>query len=700
MKTAPQLSSVSSLSVALTTSKVEAAHALYPSDSVRSNLSELVADIDTDEGDVDELMHDYTLTRCIEEEDAEDESAAMLTDELYDEKPFIAMNAETELVSPTFATAAEFPGRLIYDINVPFYAEQDEYGNEKVSHFFGVHNLMTGSAIQKFVLERFLDLATPQLDDHMVKSMDMEGMIDVLLGYISRNNVSESALLAGSLSICELINSDVCGRVRDETDPVAMRRSYQAMEVLSSRAAINKKFVSQFLTQIVMGLFRVFETGAEGNLRHFRKAFLSIAELHDTVIDTTITEICPEIHRPYLFQLLRYIAEPPISDTLSQIVFAPLRPKTLEKRLERLELFASTEFVESVIDLICIQDNPTVSAAAAEFFVKTVEDSSVIDGAGALFHNVELDFQILSKMIDALCKPRCSFPIRSGMLALHALVVKSIPRCNPAPASAESNKSSVPPLHNLKRAVLWNLWDHWDKLVLLVQRSLEHDPPLATTTRLLFYDIFREMLGFVLAPESTVDSPLESSVVDQLAGRVPWALFCSWLFECNSESSIVQSAILKLLAHGVTSDHLPTLQTLMSDSVMLKYASAHFQAGGPHGRSLNHPFVLKLCNIARLQAQIDSASHLSQVLAASRLWEGLEEVVRKETTRYLTGSDDESDVPIDLGSPYASSLGFGSLELDSTGTASTGAGSDDTVPALSTRLPSTSPPLEEDPRDS
>ncbi|OMJ27022.1 hypothetical protein AYI69_g3558 [Smittium culicis] len=329
------------------------------------------------------------------------------------------------------------------------------------------------------LLERFLDIENPHVQSKMMDFFLLEGVISMLIRFItlvSPKSLSKSDINPSLtwLDIRRIEHFSKSLRISQ----IALKRAFNATNVLSSSNTLSKKIVSNNLNQIIYGLFEIFSKNAKGSFHHFSKLFDYILFSHP--LETIKIILCPpppsylasnksfsasfgtcfDPNKPLIYYLLPFLSETPIQNTFLKIYFTSWTtdrvnsigmktsdfiyvPKTSidyfsksycsseisinDKELikKRFDSLRESNFWSIVINLIDNKDKRT-SKCVAEFISTFIEDYSNFIGVDVIYESFFNDDYLIRKLGQIIVSsPDLSHQSESAILVVSSLFSKT-----------------------------------------------------------------------------------------------------------------------------------------------------------------------------------------------------------------------------------------------------------------------------------
>ncbi|KAJ3253139.1 hypothetical protein HK104_007285, partial [Borealophlyctis nickersoniae] len=252
----------------------------------------------------------------------------------------------------------------------------------------------------------------------------------------------------------------------------------------------------------------------------------------DALVDFLLNDLCPDIGRPWIIQMLRYVHEPSVIDCIMSIIFHSAGYGVRHARQQRFEKVAEEGVVEILVGLLERGDEPRIVQGATDLLTRLVDDSLVADDGALLFSNLDWDTSPLTRMIE-LIKSGTAAQVDACVGVLGAVVCGSTTKAIGTPPAPD------PPIFKSLKTVGVKVVAGCMADVCGVLGRGEQRATLSVPTRVKLLDIVAETVRLV-----------DGDKFEDVVSYLPWPALSGLFFGRLRSSSMYQTAFFKLV-HAV-----------------------------------------------------------------------------------------------------------------------------------------------------
>ncbi|KAG4092399.1 hypothetical protein H8356DRAFT_1278339 [Neocallimastix lanati (nom. inval.)] len=421
------------------------------------------------------------------------------------------------------------------------------------------------------------------------------------------------------------INEDVY-REREKDDNVAMKRSYNVMEILCSRTDLSDKLMKEKAYIIGNSLLNVFLPNSDGNMNHFKKVWEYLIALNkSSFVDLLVS---PDYLSHAFYDMLRYIHESAIITVLVKTIFSDFYSSEAQVRI--YEHLNDLDFLESVLGLLDLEKprKETISAIS-ELFDNIIEQSSRHENSNILFKAVQSNPSCIINLIDNIAeKQNYSGEIQrnASIEILYSIVTKSI--YTPVPSMFDDTPPPPPiyPLQQFRFTVFIYLREFvWD-LCLGMQYSLSNtekqnngqkyvaSKPFGVARLQLFEIIYETLKKF---PRS----------LPKVLENIPWKMLVNWFFEYKFNSRY-QDLFYKVFDLVIKSNHTPTIKKLITKTHLITRLIDTYNSKEPTDC---RGYIILMCNNLRFHADMHPNGYVHVTLQSHPKWNEFVPILKEVT---------------------------------------------------------------------
>lgn len=616
------------------------------------------------------------------------------------------------------------------------------------------------------LMSKLLDLESPQVTPKMKDFLLQDGVIDVLVGFISRFSSAELSLLIEDLrkssvprvpaspsrirSLDGLVpppfpftaeskrpSDDVLAefslssplqmknvrpRPSSELEALAVRRSYQAMTILSERYVDLRNIMHYRIRPIMLHILGVFHPNSQGNFYHACKVLSELVRY----FRNEVFEVLLSPEGSVLFRLVfDNLHEPPVCDAVMHLLCTP------SDKMEKLYklILQDWKIIKIITTRICDpRESEATSSSHVAFFERFLDLIVVHPSAVMLISSLCAPNSLVDSLIDAVCNNQTLHPAWQRLQCaslLGSLLKRSssqlVPESSPVMnvVAGASHEALMP---NMVPNPLSDMFPHLVKKILpsvdRICNALTHtarspsavlvtgDRPLEKDADLQYMEVegkeaekesldtdphsplpikfaaFTVERGFtqlrlallaILCELST--SPATSTELVEKIPQSTWTSLVAWLFQYRHNNMFLTRflTLFRAALHD-TSANSP-ISFLLNKCKLLDQLMNFFRKEHP-ACSLD-AFIIEMCNHLRLSGDVNHPI-VKPFLEQNRMWSPFLPVLREQTLKqverqwdtpprksvsqpinHLPSADPVHGAPgIDLGSTYARRLGY------------------------------------------
>jgi len=503
--------------------------------------------------------------------------------------------------------------------------------------------------LRQKLVDTFLEQQRPILTQKMKLFMMQDDVLEIFLRYVSRNKEENS----GSSTDKSFSKSEkpIYRDLNPEGNEELVRKSFNVMAIFLNPMNDLDELIHTHLKKIVHEIFRTLSPASCGNLYHFAKIFEQLlvrepVETTNAIIDFGL-----------IWKLFDHLHETPIVDTLIGLFCC-----TFPSQNHTIAFYKSlidAKLLEVIGERIYGKDQP-YAQFAGEFFIRLLDKLSSHELSGILFISLcrtpffinGLFSAILASETPAIQKQTCVRVLRDLLFKSSEKMYEQADFSRPLPNMLSAihdklhqyAKCFVPDLCNLLIEIEGKKWEN----PVLSLPSFSVRRPLGLYTFSLL-----EILSDLIAttPDVLINVPPQT-----------WRVLLSWFIEF-SHNNLYHGLFYRIFWTLIRFNQPETLKVLLVKYKFLSRILEHYKSTDS---SSSRGYILQMCNVLRLAADLQpSGLILRQYLASHDQWKQLLPIIRIDTLlqikKYSDISSSEEDVEgegIDLGSPYALSLGF------------------------------------------
>lgn len=530
-----------------------------------------------------------------------------------------------------------------------FMSDSDDGGDDEEDEAFFISNDLIGDGS---AIERLLDLEDPVLTEPMLDHLLQGDALAEILSYVTRINP-------------DLPKKSDSSRARDYSDLVALKRSFNAMELVSSqRVQWSMRLVQERYEQILTTIFAVLDGNSDGNFHHFRRIFENI--LRQKPVEVIRIVSTPDgDDKPLIYKFIEYLDESPVSSCLGTLLFLPV------PRGERRPFYLSLiqwEYLRLIIERICVPDE-SASYAIADFLARVIDECTRADTCELITLQALPDrptimdwlFDNAMRTDDFMGNAQRASLMRVAL----CLITKSAPREYEV-ALPTDNGGVVTQRHvnHLNRA--FDIFrkvalDRADQLrEMLINNELVG--VVAPPVRFSSYTIPARFPTMRLAVLELIYEVLRGAELDEIEDvlgtfdAAVWQQLTNWFFEYRF-NNVYHTLFCKLFTVIIQLNHVPTLKNLLTKTKFLSRMIEHYNDEAPSGC---HGYILLFCNILRLSADSQPLSeYLPSMLESHHLWQQFIEVLRSDTQAQIMFNPELEDATFQRPPPHVGPMGSG-----------------------------------------
>jgi len=538
------------------------------------------------------------------------------------------------------------------------------------------------------MIKKWLDLDTPELSEKMVDMLLQEGTIEQYLDQI--------VLIDPSIRLPHHYKprTELPYRVRDYSNMAIVKRSYNAMELLSGNSKSLGRLLQAKFKNIVIKLFEIFSYNSNGNFHHFRKLFESLLRFKPIEILDLI--LFPrEGQPPLVLSMLEFLDESPVSAALGTILFFPMRLTVTEsERKRKLSHFLSTfQFIKQIVIRMGYSDNTAL--ASSDFLFRIIDECTRVESSEVITSTMENPNDCLVDWVFQVLYLKGSHQGNaqkaSCFKVLLALLTKSAPKEFEVPVTTgnfytnatQKTPNGLADIHDIVRDKIVN---NLTKISELLISSVNKCPGVSFGKYQVRHGFPSMRLG---ALEVMYEAIRELEDLTEPLQKLPpglWRVMIDWFFDF-SHNNVYHAIFYKLVVTVLKSNHIPSLKNLLTKTKFLTRMIEHYEQFPNSGC---RGYILLICNVLRLTNDSQRASdYIPSMLSSHHLWNEFLPRLRADTMVQvdmcveddpsfqrplphvgpLTVTQENDDMisflarilkagDIDLGSQFAYSLGF------------------------------------------
>eukprot|EP00842_Homolaphlyctis_polyrhiza_P006762 jgi/Hompol1/7087/HPOL_005199-RA len=176
------------------------------------------------------------------------------------------------------------------------------------------------------------------------------------------------------------------------------KKSWTVMSVISYNSTTASILVNRNKFRILDCLLRTLEPDARGSIVHFSRAFMAFCQKQTDITKIAISETSKGV--PLQLALLQYVIHPEIADCL--VFFVKNEGgRHMSKQSRINDYLIKIRFIEAILDLAVLKDQPAIALAASELFVRVYRDSLTFSQGFMLFLSLAGENTRLAKLMKA-----------------------------------------------------------------------------------------------------------------------------------------------------------------------------------------------------------------------------------------------------------------------------------------------------------
>jgi len=463
------------------------------------------------------------------------------------------------------------------------------------------------------------------------------------------------------------------------------KRADKAAEVFVYQvSSLPQDFMDKNLEDIVKEIFDIFDINAEGDFDNFDKMFASFLGPYGTKVFNIFGN-----NRKLILNLLNYLHEPAISETLIGIIKATLPDQVL---ISFYTMLNEDGFWETLGQKIYGPGSGSSFEDASAFFNRLVDLCATQSNADVLFSHLSQNMTFIDGLVDCISNRNVSAEQQVAAInALRAILLKSGEQLFDTSLEAYTPT----PVPNMLASIHEDLHQHLKtRAGALAQRLIDDAKEPKKKGEEAVFSTYRVGSRFTVPrvhllevlTELVLQNPQE--VLDAFTPPL-WKVLADWLFE-HRFNNIYHELFHRIFRSVIKINHVESMKGLMSKNKFITRMIEHYRATNSQDSGLRS-YIILMANYVRLTADAQpSAEYLKSFLNSHSQWKEFVPLLKDDTVKQFVtqfpapaGGHPISlspfataetfglyssmiplkpitpeDVDVDLGSEYANTLGF------------------------------------------
>ncbi|KAG7393728.1 hypothetical protein PHYPSEUDO_004491 [Phytophthora pseudosyringae] len=571
------------------------------------------------------------------------------------------------------------------------------------------------------LLRSVLAEENPSVSAPLVSALSTDATLASFLGFISRvPDADANAKLPDGPDAKKLATAeDAAARREDETEDNVTREllaSYRATMLLTNDDTADAllTFLGDKSKLLTRGLFSVFQSDAQGNLRHACRVIDHLLRFYLDDVYDVLGKDAQTVQR-YMGAMLPYLEHAPVAELFLTLVCKPhsaavmrFYVSTPPKKWAFFRALSEWKVLLVLASHVCSTEyGETHTIGAADVFVELLDRLAADENGQLLLQPAAYCPELLEGLIRASVEPedsksktvqRTVGQRTAAMKCVFRLLQKSTlervqgPPTSPYQSFGTTIVNLVPnQLGPLREKIYELVEQHLGELLkYLIQKYVSQqniEMPDEESGKPLPEGAVRHTAYVVKVPFTELRLTLVEALVEIMAHNPRlmsehfdanvWRVLVTWFFE-YSHNNLYHAAFYQLVFIALRTDNQQALEVLVKKLKLATLLVEHYRADGD--TTSNKGYILQICNAIRLQAASQSPeAFLRNFLQSHTTWRGFEQELRDHTSLLCVNGlgftvpqafrpgyqkdswqmlNEEEQAGIDHGSEFARSLGF------------------------------------------